>query len=221
MFKPLWQAIGCQNSIPWAPLNARFFSVCRVNQQVPKTPEARREAMDKYNQDRRLKYKNDEDYRQQILVYRRQWYDQNREFALQYGQQRYKADEDFRQLKLERAHRHYQKHKGDVRYTMKSNIHKWVSRHPEWVSDLPWKTHRPSLSPEPVEHLCEGCGYVRYGGMKVWWISKDEPDKYKCHSCYVQDVDQAMPAGYEGITRYKDLVARKKELDRLEKKPSP
>ncbi|CAD0084394.1 unnamed protein product [Aureobasidium vineae] len=82
------------------------------------------------------------------------------------------------------------------------------------MSSLPWKTHRPLYYPEKVRHFCQGCDDKRLDGLRFWWVRLDQ-ETYDCPTCHAQDLNAAMPEGYEGITIWKDMVARKDELDGL------
>lgn len=58
---------------------------------------------------------------------------------------------------------------------------------------------------------------MKLSGVHMVWRSIAQPDSYSCHRCYIkQGAEVFMPKGYEDIRRLKDLVARKKQLERPE-----
>ncbi|KAI5275460.1 hypothetical protein E4T47_01483 [Aureobasidium subglaciale] len=65
--------------------------------------------------------------------------------------------------------------------------------------------------------VCESCRLARYGG-RLYWQSKALPDHYSCHGCYVRrlEPDGYMPKGFEDVQSWKELVARKKQLDQTQ-----
>jgi len=50
----------------------------------------------------------------------------------------------------------------------------------------------------------------------------DKSDEYLCHGCYVKTRTrfEALPEGYEDIKGFKDVVARRKQLDELAAAPA-
>ncbi|KEQ92391.1 hypothetical protein AUEXF2481DRAFT_430333 [Aureobasidium subglaciale EXF-2481] len=69
--------------------------------------------------------------------------------------------------------------------------------------------------------VCESCGLVRYGGT-LYWQSKALPDHYSCRGCYVRRLEPEgyMPKGFEDVQSWKELVARKEQLDKLKSQGS-
>lgn len=103
--------------------------------------------------------------------------------------------------------------------------------------DLPWKHYRPVLYDERVERYCHGCEWTKSGGVKLWWRKRDAAadeqvvgnlaaesegglvgsDEYLCLGCYVSSRTrfEALPDGYEDVETFKDVLARKRQLDEV------
>jgi hypothetical protein len=92
----------------------------------------------------------------------------------------------------------------------------WVRDH-AWVrEELPWQSYKPVHYTNPVQHRCGSCAITRRSGLLVVWQSIAQPDSYHCHACYMkQDLKACMSKGYEDVRGFKQLAARKKELDDL------
>lgn len=108
---------------------------------------------------------------------------------------------------------------------LRERLRYWVSSF-EWVRDLAWKSHRPVLYHEPVEHQCDRCHLVRRDGPMIWWMNNDalsskthadssKEAQYLCNRCYIDQRpwSAVMPHGYEHVKTKKELIARKKQLD--------
>lgn len=121
-------------------------------------------------------------------------------------------DPEFRERNNKRCKERY---RTNPMHRLSQLMTKWVKAH-SWVrEELPWKTHRPVLHTSPVQHRCEGCGLTRLKGLLLVWRSLAQSDSYRCHKCYVQQGPEAcMPKGHEDVRRFKDLIARKHELER-------
>jgi hypothetical protein len=113
---------------------------------------------------------------------------------------------------------YYQASKGDERMKLYWYLRNWSTRYAWFREDLPWKSHRPVYHDERVEHHCEGCGWTKRSGNRLWWkkiqSSPTEADNWLCISCYVprSDWKEAMPKGYEGLTTIKEIAKRRDEL---------
>lgn len=104
----------------------------------------------------------------------------------------------------------------DPMYKLSQQLKQWLRKH-TWVrEELPWRTHRPVLHASPVQHRCEVCGLLRLSGLLMVWQSITQPSSYRCNKCYIQQGPEVyMPEGYEDVRNFKDVVARKKQLERL------
>ncbi|KEQ78180.1 hypothetical protein M436DRAFT_36258, partial [Aureobasidium namibiae CBS 147.97] len=82
---------------------------------------------------------------------------------------------------------------------------------------LPWKTHVPLFHQSRVEHYCHGCNWTLHGGLMLWWWRKGaENDEH----VDVGKSDEALPEGCEDVKGFKDVVARRKQLDELAAAPA-
>jgi hypothetical protein len=89
----------------------------------------------------------------------------------------------------------------------------WCSRH-NWIRELPWPTHKPLLFEQKQQLACTDCLYAKRRPLYLWWRSTK--DTYICNSCYAKrEWNEIMPKGYEDVRFYKDMMARKKQLDGL------
>lgn len=106
------------------------------------------------------------------------------------------------------------KHMIHNRDRVRANIRNWILRHP-WVRQLPWKTYQPLCFKDMALFRCSKCSPARYRSLKMWWRLRDDTtDETLCHSCYIEaNRTSLMPEGYEDVETYKDLVARKRQLD--------
>lgn len=103
----------------------------------------------------------------------------------------------------------------------------WCFRY-DWVrNQLPWKTYKPRLYSERVEHHCMRCQFTQRQGFKLWWCrTSDSSDRleyatglrdlsadeqYLCSTCY-RKTENIIPQGFEDITSLKDFKARAGEL---------
>jgi hypothetical protein len=81
------------------------------------------------------------------------------------------------------------------------------------IVDLPWKTHRPVVLTEKLEHYCTGCESTRNGGMRLWWKSLADTNSWLCHACYTKaDWVEIVPRGFEGAESQRELEVRLKEF---------
>lgn len=213
MLRRLGGLLGLRLSTLASPFVARLFSVSRKLDTG-----TRSEAAEKNNTRQRLLYNNNPAYRERKLAEIKAWQAKNPEKNKLSNRTSkntiYKQNPAWRQNHLAREIRRYHEVcKHDPRETLRRRLRSWAQRNADHMSTLPWKTHRPLYLDTREEHLCQSCHSIRHGGSRLWWQRFDSDDEYECHSCYVKDVDASMPAGYEGITTWKDLVARKAELD--------
>jgi hypothetical protein len=150
-----------------------------------------------------------------------------------YHRTRYHTSPLYHSAKETRRLKRYATLKNDQTFILSRNLHNWTRKH-EWVRhDLPWKTYAPVLGECRIKHYCQGCDWVRGDGLLLWWrrrrgvedkVARDggsaeveKSDDYLCHSCYVSKRSrfEVLPEGYEDIKTFKDIVARKKQLDEL------
>jgi hypothetical protein len=89
----------------------------------------------------------------------------------------------------------------------------WCSQH-VWVRKLPWPTHQPLLFEEKQQLGCTDCLHSKRRPLYLWWQSAEST--HICNGCYTKsEWSEIMPKGCEDVRSMKDLVARKKELDKL------
>lgn len=216
MLERLGNILGHRPSTLSSPFLARLFSVSRKRGTKPKS-----ETVEDYNARRRLRYNNDAAYREARLAHARAWQAQNPEKAKLSSRDSkktsYKQNPVFRQKQIARRLRAYHEvYKHDPLIRLRRHLRLWMDRQADFMSALPWKTHSPQMYEASIEHLCQSCRRKVHGGSRLWWHRLGSDDQYDCHPCYVQDADASMPEGYEGITTWRDMVARKDELDSLE-----
>lgn len=100
----------------------------------------------------------------------------------------------------------------DDSFRRRATVKRWC--HHNWVQELPWPTHQPLLLDQKTELGCATCDRAKYLPMKFWWASPT--GEYLCNGCYTKPAwSEIMPRGYEDIRSFKDLVARKRQLDQL------
>jgi hypothetical protein len=119
-------------------------------------------------------------------------------------------------LQKESNESHKERYATNPRFRLLRLLSKWTRAH-EWVrEELPWKSHRPVVYTNPVQHRCESCGLTRRSGLLLVWQSIAQPDLYSCHTCYLKhDLGACMPEGYEDVRDFKELARRKKRLEKL------
>ena len=185
----------------------RSFSTTAALARVfnPRYPndDARKADYKRQNEYHKARCRNDPVYHAQLLARKRAYYDSKR--------------------------------KNDAYVRLYVQLSRWVMTH-EWVrADLDWKTHVPVWHESSVEHYCHGCDWTRMKGARLWWRKRDaaaagvvvgnagerrdsdKSDEYLCHKCYVSSRtrSEALPEGYEDVKGFKDVVARKRQLDEL------
>lgn len=131
-----------------------------------------------------------------------------------------RRDEDpiaFSEYARERRAAYQPKISGSISAKARARLVSWTKH--SWVRQLPWKSHTPIVTQDKVRHICATCDIYRIDGAKLWWRrhNPSDPPLYDCQSCYVKNF-QHRPEGYEDVTTYKELKARKEELDNLTNK---
>jgi hypothetical protein len=102
----------------------------------------------------------------------------------------------------------------DESYHKSVTLRNWCAH--DWVRELPWKILRPFVMKEKVYDHCGRCKRSRHRAMLFWWRS---PDGTLCNKCYAEgNWYDIMPQGYEDVRNFKQLRARKKQLDMEESK---
>lgn len=135
--------------------------------------------------------------------------------------QRWRQDPDNR-AKIHAARGRFQDARmQDERYRFYLRLSGWCHRR-AWVREqLPWKSYRPVLYDNKVEHYCDGCNWTTRGGKKLWWKKIEtspaaDSGSWLCAHCYVPTTDwaQALPEGYEdlGLTTIKEITKRRDSL---------
>lgn len=223
MLERLGGLLGLRPSTLSSLFVARLSSVSR-NRDIDSNVS---EAAEEQNARRRLRYNSDAAHRERRLAQARAWKAKDPERARlsqRTSQYKFYRNPAFRQKNIEQALRRYHEFgRKDPVDQHRRRLYSWVHRQFDIMSTLPWKTHRPLFQETKVEHFCQGCRLAKHGGSKVWWQQLDAEDQYYCPACYAKDIDASMPEGFEGITKWTDMVARKKELDALgpSNKPKP
>lgn len=198
MLAELSQRIGFFAKKPYVSITSRLFSSSSFKSvTLSKDPIKRRQQLNAINLRRRTDVEwHEKEMTCKISSWRRLHQDdpEQKEQKRKWDKEKYHTDPVFKLSQI---------------------LKLWLRTH-TWVrEELPWKTHRPVLHTTPVRHRCEVCGIMRLSGMLLFWRSIAQPDSYSCHRCYVkQGAGAFMPKGYEDIRRFKDLVARKEQLER-------
>jgi hypothetical protein len=222
MLEKFRSILGCRPSLVLSPPIARFFSVSRVHNSATKDSGSPEKPWAKTL----LRYHTDAAFREKTLAQAKAWNLKNRDKYrknLRALSKAYYLDPAYCQKKSAGNMKLYrEQYSKDPVFMQRARLRNWAHDHPDDMSALPWKTHRLQWYTTSVEHICHSCRVTRHnGGSRLWWQRLGSDDQYDCHPCYVKDVDASMPEGYEGITRWKDMVARKEELDRLGQSNKP
>lgn len=215
MLQRLRNILGLRPSTLSAPSIIRLYSVARVHGIDAKHAEALEIQRARWKH----RYDNDAAFRKKSVAANSAWRKKNREKFLRILRDSSRAlrqdtaySKRLNEHTLRKYHEIYSKDPVNQHHR---RLYRWARTQFDFMSTLPWKTHRPLVQETSVEHFCQGCRLAKHGGSTVWWQQLDAQDQYYCHVCYAKDVDASMPEGYEGIARWKDLVARKAELDAL------
>jgi hypothetical protein len=213
MLERLGSILGFRPLVQTSQSIARFFSISRVYGKTPEDPQTPKKLWPK------LRYHNDAAFRDKIIAHTRAWQAKHRDQFLQATRARariYRKDAVRVQNKKDTIRKAYhEKYSKDPVYMHRVRLYTWVRTRQHVIPTLPWKTHRPLYYETKVEHFCQGCQVTEHGGKKLWWLRLGSDDQYDCHFCYAKDIDASMPEGYEGITTWRGILARKEELDRL------
>jgi len=134
---------------------------------------------------------------------------------------RHDEDAASRERSKSRGRKHYAKVAQQPAYLQGRLIHNLLMRYPWSRTGLPWKSHLPLVSAEPIERHCSGCDMTKRAGSKLWWQKIDaaetesDSQSFLCHNCYwpKDDWARAMPEGYEDVKSIRELVARNEQLD--------
>ncbi|CAD0111253.1 unnamed protein product [Aureobasidium uvarum] len=222
-FDHLWKhaqsIVGIRSSLLSSHSIVRFFSLSNIKHTTKHDPEAPKKPWAKQLAARNARYRNDAAYRDEVLArnrtYRAEQSDRFKQCVSKSTKRRRQEDAAWCEQRRKYSLAMYkEKYTKDPTYCLRRRLQRWVAHHLDFMSSLPWKTHRPLYYPEKVRHFCQGCNGERLDGLRSGWVRLDQ-DTYDCPSCYVQDNDAAMPKGYEAITTWKDLIARNKELTGL------
>jgi hypothetical protein len=215
MLDRLGSILGCRPSLVLLPPIARFFSVSCAYNLASTDPEAPKKPWANIL----LRYRNDAAFREARIAKAKAWNLNHHDEYLQASRASNKhrrQDPICAQNERVRSMKYYhEKYRHDPTVLHRFRLYTWVTTRFDFISTLPWKTHRPLYFQSKVEHFCQGCRMPRHRGVRLWWLKLGSDDQYDCHACYVKDVDASMPQGYEGITRLKDMIALKEQLDRL------
>lgn len=102
-------------------------------------------------------------------------------------------------------------------FAMSERFRIWIRRYAWFREDLNWVPWQPIFYPDQVEHWCEGCNLARHRGSHLWW--RREPQRFRCHSCYMKLPEAGLPEGYEGCTTIKEIAKRKESLKTQSSRP--
>lgn len=109
----------------------------------------------------------------------------------------------------------------DPAYKLSDKIYGWVKKYPMARTMVKWISYRPILYSERVERHCQGCGYTRVAGFRLWWRSVSSMNMYKCHTCFVKSEDGGLPEAYSDCTSIRELRTRFKQLEGVKLKFEP
>jgi hypothetical protein len=81
---------------------------------------------------------------------------------------------------------------------------------------LSWRTHLPVMSAEKVQRHCASCRVKRRDGLRLWWQRRqanlDDQCLYDCPSCFVKDLQIALPEGFKDVETVQQLYKRREQL---------
>ncbi|KAI5254777.1 hypothetical protein E4T42_02080 [Aureobasidium subglaciale] len=216
------QTLHTRRSLSTMPNGSRHFSTYRSAWTLSRTLEAqeqtnqgvsanfsereeeKREATRQYQRERRAREDvNDPDWRVRKRSYERQYYytdPERRALVTKKERDRWHSDTERRKHRLEVMRSERATPLVRERYL----IYRWVLRKPESRTLAVWQPYQPMVYHERVEQYCQGCGYVRNGGRKLWWKSGDT---YNCHSCFMKRPDGGLPRDFKGCGNLEQLDA--------------
>lgn len=135
---------------------------------------------------------------------------------------------------VDRAHRHRYQQRPEVRvkaasrfrsrrdndpaFRLSIKVYFWVTGYPMARTMVNWTLYRPVVYSERIERHCQGCGFARVGGLKLWWISISSTGMYNCHTCFMNSEDGGLPEAYADCTSVKELSERFKQLEGVKPK---
>lgn len=158
------------------------------------------EFREKYNQRLRDKYANPE-HRETFLQKLREKYandTQYREKSQRYRREKYANDPQYRERrsqksaqrwfelksKLEKDPKAYQQRKDSIAELLRAKYRaeaefRWsailstrLRQTPRHCEEIVWPLHKPVLYPTKTNHTCATCGRKRFGGSKLWYVTR-------------------------------------------------
>jgi hypothetical protein len=95
---------------------------------------------------------------------------------------------------------------------LRNLIYDWVTKYPMARTMVDWNLFQPVRYSQKVKYHCQGCGYIRKNGIKLWWRSQSDTDVYFCHTCFIRSPDGGLPKAYKDCTTTLELNNRFKRF---------
>jgi len=218
----------------WKTTTARAFSsslVQHTNADHTNKPIEKRSLTDKekeakerqagYNKKSYSRLKDDPERYEKHLIYRRQsdarryqdlaWRDRQAMSSQRYHQRKRDEDPTIKERRQEEKRVYDRKRSLEAHQQSRRKLIEWTKH--SWVRQLPWKNYTPIVTQDKVRQICATCGSYRIDGAKLWWQrhGPSDPPLYDCQTCFAKT--EGMPDGYEDVKTFRELKARKEELD--------
>lgn len=97
-------------------------------------------------------------------------------------------------------------------------VYEWVKVYPSVRRSVIWEAYQPILYSAKVRFHCQGCGYTRHDGLRLWWRRKFDPtmdpdlEVYYCHGCFIRSPDAGLPKAFKDCTTLRELNERFSQL---------
>ncbi|CAD0098139.1 unnamed protein product, partial [Aureobasidium mustum] len=172
--------------------------------QSNKNSYANPEVHERRMRELRERYANDSEFREKKLRYYKEKYandPQHREgisrsSAKQWLELRstFEQDPKAHQLRKDQiAKRMLAMYHEKAEYRWRLNLAARLRLSPRYRDEVVWNSHKPVIYSTKVNHTCATCDRERFGGLKLWWQRKNEPDKYDCFRCFAADREVSTP----------------------------
>jgi hypothetical protein len=92
-------------------------------------------------------------------------------------------------------------------------VYEWVRMYPMVRTMAGWTSFKPVSYSEKIAHHCQGCGFKRSRGLKLWWQQSSGADLYQCHTCFTRDGNGGLPEAYKDCTTLTELNTRFEQLN--------
>lgn len=139
------------------------------------TPEYRKRWRERYGNDPQFREKNLRRYRERYAndpQFREQ---QRRKAAKQWLEPESAFEQDpeaYRLKKHQNAERARETYRERVEYRWIKLLRNRLRFTPRYCDEVVWALHKPVLYPAKTNHTCATCGHARYGGLKLWYVTR-------------------------------------------------